>query len=87
VVLSDPETSYWLAAYAPVYVAVAPPAHVGDTKKNRPYERVREWNRFVARKRGFEGRADWLVIDRLRAPGLPCPQSRYADERYRLCRR
>ena len=68
VVLSDPETSYWLAAYAPVYVAVAPPAHVGDTEKNRPQERVEAWRRFLATNR-FDGRADWLVIDRLRARG------------------
>ena len=40
VVLSDPETSYWIAAYGPVYVAVSAPTHVGDTKANRPYDRV-----------------------------------------------
>jgi Family of unknown function (DUF6541) len=85
VVLSDPETSYWLAAYAPVYVAVAPPAHVGDTEKNRPQERVEAWRRFLATNR-FDGRADWLVIDRLRARAARCPEQRYADERYRLCR-
>lgn len=86
VVLSDPETSYWLAAYAPVYVAVAPPAHVGDTDENRPYARVDAWRQFVATNR-FDGRADWLVIDRMRTSGVECSQRRYADERYRLCRR
>ena len=39
VVFSDLETSYRIAAYAPVYVAAAPPGHVADTKENRPYER------------------------------------------------
>ena len=39
VVYSDPETSYRIAAAAPVYIAVAPPGHVADTKENRPYER------------------------------------------------
>jgi hypothetical protein len=86
VVLADPETSYWLAAYAPVYVAVAPPAHVGDTEKNRPYQRVEEWKRFVRTNR-FEARADWLVVDRLRAQGVNCTRKRYGDERYRLCER
>jgi hypothetical protein len=86
VVLSDPETSYWLAAYAPVYVAVSSPAHVGDTEKNHPYERVDDWNGFVATNR-FDGRADWLVIDRMRTRGVECRDRRYADERYRLCKR
>jgi hypothetical protein len=36
VVFADLETSYRIAAYAPVYVAAAPPAHVADTGKNRP---------------------------------------------------
>ena len=39
VVFSDLETSYRIAAAAPVYVAAAPPSHVADTTKNRPYER------------------------------------------------
>ena len=39
VVYSDLETSYRIAAYAPVYVAAAPPSHVADTEENRPYER------------------------------------------------
>jgi hypothetical protein len=85
VVLADPETSYWLAAYAPVYVAVAPPAHVGDTEKNRPRERVRQWRRF--RTTGvFSGRADWLVFDNLRVRERTCESAVYRDERYALCR-
>ena len=39
IVFSDLETSYRIAAAAPVYVASAPPAHVADTKDNRPHER------------------------------------------------
>ena len=39
VVYSDLETSYRIAAEAPVYIAAAPPSHVADTEKNRPYER------------------------------------------------
>ena len=65
VVLADPETSYWIAAAVPVYVGVAPPTHVGDTKENRPYERVREWNAFV-RGAPWPGPSNWLVIDKER---------------------
>ncbi len=39
VVYADLESSYRIAAFAPVYVCNAPPGHVADTKKNRPYER------------------------------------------------
>jgi len=39
VVFSDDETSYRIAAVAPVYVAAALPGHVADTKANRPYAR------------------------------------------------
>ena len=31
----------------PVYLCTAPPGHVADTTKNRPYERRAEWRRFV----------------------------------------
>jgi hypothetical protein len=48
IVYSDPETSYRLAAFAPVYIAVAPPGHVADTVQNRPYERARDARRFLA---------------------------------------
>src|ERR671911_448148 len=47
VVYSDQETSYRVAAYAPVYVAVAPPGHVADTVVNRPHERARDAREFV----------------------------------------
>jgi len=86
VVLADPETSYWLSAYAPVYVAVSPPTHVGDTKRNRPYERVREWQRFVRTGR-FPRRYEWVVLDRMRVHGIDCRPKLYEDGRYAFCAR
>ena len=69
VVYSDLETSYRIAAYAPVYVAAAPPSHVADTTKNRPYERrldniefFAEGDLSIPRRYG----ARWLVLDRSR---------------------
>ena len=89
VVYSDQETSYRLAAYAPVYIAVAPPGHVADTKTNDPYGRARDARRFVAtgalaipERYG----AQYLVIDRFRvrrAFGLPVL---YRDPRFVLYR-
>ncbi len=71
VVLSDPETSYWIAAYAPVYVAVSAPTHVGDTKANRPYERVESWEDYKRTGR-FPDRYDWVVLDRERVNQVTC---------------
>ena len=89
IVFSDLETSYRIAALAPVYVAAAPPAHVADTEDNRPYARRRDVMRFlrtgdldIPRSYG----ANWLVVDRRRSflrPALPLV---YADERYLLYR-
>jgi hypothetical protein len=69
VVYSDQDTSYRLAAFAPVYIAVAPPGHVADTEENRPYERAEDARTFlrtgdlsIPESYG----ADYLVIDRLR---------------------
>ena len=89
VVFSDLETSYRIAAFAPVYVAAAPPAHVADTVDNRPQERRNDVRRFfrkpdlaIARRYG----ARWLVVDdarfRVRLPLRPV----YADGRYTLYR-
>jgi hypothetical protein len=69
VVFSDLETSYRIGAYAPVYVAAAPPAHVADTPSNHPYRRRLAVNRFFATGdisilEPFH--ADWLVVDRRR---------------------
>jgi hypothetical protein len=89
VVFSDIRTSYTLAAYAPVYIAAAPPSHVANTTENRPYDRRRATNRFLAtgdlaipRRYG----AGWIVIDKrrfdLRLPSRPA----YEDARYVLHR-
>jgi hypothetical protein len=83
VVLSDPETSYWIAAAAPVYVAVSAPTHVGDTKANRPYERVEEWTNFVRTGR-FPHRYDWVVLDGKRVK-TTCAPKLFVDGRYTLC--
>jgi hypothetical protein len=90
VVFSDLETSYRVAAFAPVYVAAAPPAHVADTSENRPDERAADVQRFlrtgslvIPRRYG----AEWLVVDRRqnRVPaGLGLPV--YRDARYSLYR-
>jgi hypothetical protein len=87
VVFADLETSYRIAAYAPVYVAAAPPAHVADTGANRPHVRERDVVRFlrtgdlaIPRRYG----AGWLVLTRGERPvKLPLV---YADRRYRLYR-
>ena len=87
VVYSDPETSYEIAASAPVYVAVAPPGHVADTEENRPYERRDDARRFfesgdaeIPRRAG----ADWLVVDGQRYDVRPDLDSVYRDSRYTL---
>jgi hypothetical protein len=89
VVFSDVETSYRVAAYAPVYVAAAPPAHVADTDDNRPYERASDVRRFLRSGRPQIPRrygAEWLVVDRrdfrVRVPLRPV----YRDSRYSLYR-
>jgi hypothetical protein len=89
VVFSDLETSYRVAAYAPVYVAAAPPAHVADTTENDPYRRRRDVLSFfrtgdLAIPRSYGAR--WLVVDRTNfgvRPELPVV---YADPRYLLYR-
>ncbi len=88
-VFSDLETSYRVAALAPVYVAAAPPAHVADTEDNRPYARRRDVMRFlrtgdldIPRSYG----AEWLVVDRQRSLLRPALPLVYADDRYLLYR-
>jgi hypothetical protein len=90
IVFSDPETSYRLTAYVPVYVAVSAPAHTADTKTNRPYERVRDAQRFfrtgdLSIPRRY--RSDWIVVDRRRHPrtrlGL---RHVFSDGRYEVFR-
>jgi hypothetical protein len=89
VVFSDAGTSYRIAAYAPVYVANALPAHVADTTANRPYERRRDASRFfrsgalaIPRRYG----ARWIVVDRAHFDlELPLPIA-YSDGRFVLYR-
>ena len=90
IVFSDLETSYRISAYAPVYVAAAPPAHVADTAANRPYSRRLSVNRYfgtgdVAILDRYK--ADWLVVDRSRFHvRAPWPVA-YEDQRYALYHR
>ena len=89
VVFSDLETSYRIAAMAPVYVAAAPPAHVADTEDNRPYARRRDVLRFLRTGRLEIPRsygAEWLVIDRRRSLLRPALPLVYSDDRYLLYR-
>jgi hypothetical protein len=89
VVFSDLETSYRIAAFAPVYVAAAPPAHVADTRANHPYARRDRVQRFFATgdlaiPRRFG--AGWIVLDRTGPlKTLRLPQV-YAGTRYVLYR-
>jgi len=89
VVFSHDDVSYAIAAYAPVYVAAAPPGHVADTKANRPYARRDDVKRFFAtgnlaipRRYG----ATWLVVKRARSRlKLRLPRV-YEDSAYVLYR-
>ncbi len=89
VVYSDQETSYRIAAFAPVYIAVAPSGHVADTKANRPYERARDGRRFL--RTGdlsipeLYG-ARYLVIDRFRRRRPFDLPELYRDPRFVLYR-
>ena len=89
IVYSDPETSFRLAAFAPVYIAVAPPGHVADTEENRPYERARAARRFnrtgdLSIPRGYG--AEYVVVDALRSKlELDLPVV-YEDERFTVYR-
>ena len=89
IVYSDPETSFLVAAFAPVYIAVAPPGHVADTEENRPYERARDARRFLRTgdlsiPRAYD--AEYVVVDGLRTElELDLPVV-YADERFTLYR-
>jgi uncharacterized protein DUF6541 len=98
VVFGNLESSYRAAAYAPVYIAAAPPAHVARTTKNHPYERrvdvVRFFNRpgvSDARRRAILRRygADWLLVDRTRRYPRSFVESllpRYEDARFTIFR-
>ena len=87
VVFSDLQTSYRIAAAAPVLIAAAPPAHVADTKQNRPYERRRDVIEYFATgdlriPRRYH--AGWLVVARFkRHPDLSL-RPLYKDTRFAL---
>jgi hypothetical protein len=90
VVFSDLETSYRISAFAPVYVAAAPPAHVADTAANRPYSRRLSVNRFFGTGNPEildRYRADWLVVDHRRFELNPSWTLVYSDERFSLYHR
>ncbi len=81
VVFSDLETSYRIAALAPVYVAAAPPAHVADTEDNRPYARRRDVMRFLRTgdleiprevRRQLAGRRSTAVVPASGLAAAPC---------------
>ena len=89
VVFSDLATSYRVGAYAPVFIAAAPPAHVADTVENRPYERrkaviefLRTGDLSIPRRYG----AEWIVINTRRFDRpLDLPRA-YQDDRFILYR-
>jgi hypothetical protein len=90
IVFSDLETSYRISAFAPVYVTAAPPAHVADTRANRPRSRKISVVRFfrtgdlaIPARYG----ADWLVVDAQRFEIHPAWTLAYRDERYSLYHR
>jgi hypothetical protein len=87
IVFSDLETSYRISAFAPVYVAAAPPAHVADTKANRPYSRRLSVNRYFGTGNTEIldlYHADWLVVNRHRFDADPGWPLLYSDERFSL---
>lgn len=88
-VYADPESSYRVGAFAPLYVCVNPPGHVADTKENRPYARVREFRRFVRTGDLSVPRAcgaQWLLVDRARFALRPTLPVAYRDARFTLYR-
>jgi hypothetical protein len=48
VVIAPVQTSYEVAAVAPLYVVAAPVSHVANTNANDPYARVRDVHRWIA---------------------------------------
>lgn len=91
VVFSDLETSYRISAYAPVYVASAPPAHVADTKANFPYGRrlaTMKYFRTGDLAIPLRFHATWILVDKSRFDTKPPPWPVvYSDSRYALYHR
>ncbi len=90
VVLAAPDIGYRILAFAPVYVVTAPPGHVADTEKNRPYGRRRDFWRFLAGGDLAEVaryKPQWMVIERSKAERLSNGlKPEFRDERYVLYR-
>ena len=87
VVFSDPETSYRIAAYAPVLIVAAPVEHVADTKQNRPRERVADVRAFYATGNLAIPRryhAQWLVLARFHPHPALALRPVYKDARFVL---
>ncbi len=89
IVYADQDTSYRLAALAPVYVAVAPPGNVANTEANRPYERAADAKRFlrtgdvsIPERYG----ADYVVVDRTRTDVELELEELFRDSRFSLYR-
>ena len=89
VVFADPQTSYLLGAFAPVYIADGPLAHVADTKENDPKRRLRDAREFfrtgdlsIPRRYG----ARWILVDWDRRPTVLDLPPVYVDGRYVLYR-
>ncbi len=57
-VFATPAASYRIAAFAPVYIATAPPGNVAQTSANRPFKRRRDANRFFFGQISDAERAD-----------------------------
>jgi hypothetical protein len=90
IVFSDMETSYRISGYAPVYVASAPPAHVANTKANRPYQRRLATIRYFATGDiavPERYRATWLIVDKSRFHVHVPWRLVYSDPRYSLYHR
>ena len=90
IVFSDLETSYRISGYAPVYVAAAPPAHVADTKANRPYSRRLSVIRYFATgdiRIPKRYHATWIVLDKRRFQVRPPWRLVYGDPRFALYHR
>jgi hypothetical protein len=90
IVFSDLETSYRISAFVPVYVVGVPPAHVADTKANRPRARKIAIVRFF--RTGdlsipIRWSATWLVVDDQRFDLHPAWTPIYSDHRYSLYHR
>jgi hypothetical protein len=89
VVFSHDDISYVVAAFAPVYIAAAPPGHVADTKANHPYKRRDDVKQFfktgdlaIPRRYG----ATWLLVKKARTKLVFHLPKAYADSQYVLYR-